>query len=143
MVPNQTPEIVRQQVEKYLSELAYFVVHQPPTPDERRSHARVLQITWGSGYPPQRTDIDAPVSQAFIQAVRTATGNSLVVMPTLGGSTPAFMFEQEFRKPVIGLPIANFDNNQHAANENIRLDYLFNGISSYAAVFNSLGKYWR
>jgi acetylornithine deacetylase/succinyl-diaminopimelate desuccinylase-like protein len=143
MVPNQTPEIVRGQMEKYLIDMGYFLVHQPPTPEERRSHARVVQITWSSGYPPQRTDIDAPVSRAFVQAVRAAAGTSLVVMPTLGGSTPAFMFEQQFKKPVIGLPIANFDNNQHAANENIRIDYLFNGIASYTAVFTNLGNFWH
>ncbi|HEX7284900.1 MAG TPA: M20/M25/M40 family metallo-hydrolase [Candidatus Angelobacter sp.] len=143
MVPDQTPEIVREQVENYLRQLGYFIVHQPPAPTERLEHPRLLQVTWGPGYPPQRTAIDAPVSQAFIAAQKKATGDRLLVMPTLGGSTPSFLFEKQFKAPVILLPIANYDNNQHAANENIRVEYLLDGIRIYAAIFANLGKYWR
>lgn len=106
-------------------------------------HPHLLQVTWGSGYPPQRTAMDAPVSQAFMAAAKTATGDALLAIPTLGGSTPSFLFEQQFKAPVILLPIANFDNNQHAANENIRLENLWQGIRMYAAIFSSLGRQWR
>ena len=53
------------------------------------------------------------------------------------------MFEQQFNKPVIVLPIANYDNNQHAANENIKLKNLWEGIAIYAGIFSNLGKYWK
>src|SRR5205807_8308434 len=99
LVPNQTPEIVRRQLENYLSELGYFVTEKPPTASERLQHPRLLQVAWGAGYPPQRTAIDAPVSQALIQASRTVTGDALVLLPTIGGSTPSFVFEQQFKKP--------------------------------------------
>ncbi|MBZ5523757.1 MAG: M20/M25/M40 family metallo-hydrolase [Acidobacteriia bacterium] len=143
LVPDQTPEVVKQQLEGYLSALGYFVVSKPPTSAERREHARVLRVVWEAGYPPQRTPIDAPVSQAFIAATRTVAGSHLVLLPTLGGSTPSFAFEQQFHKPVIGLPIANYDNNQHAANENLRLKNLWEGIELYAAVMRQLGIYWK
>ena len=143
MVPNQTPEIVRHQLENYLRELGYFVTEKSPSAAERTQHRRLLQVTWGAGYPPQRTAIDAPVSQAFIRAARTVTGNALVLMPTLGGSTPSFVFEQQFKKPVIGLPIANYDNNQHAANENLKLKNLWDGIALYAGIYGALGEYWH
>jgi acetylornithine deacetylase/succinyl-diaminopimelate desuccinylase-like protein len=143
MVPDQTPEIVRKQVEDYLQQLGYFIVHQPPAPSERLQHPHLLQVTWGAGYPPQRTAIDAPVSQAVIAADKVATGNDLLLMPTLGGSTPSYLFEKQFKTPVILLPIANYDNNQHAANENIRVEYLIDGIRVYAAIFANLGKNWH
>lgn len=143
LVPDQTPEIVKQQFEGYLRSLGYFLVNQPPTAEERLHHGRLLQIVWGAGYPPQRTAIDAPVSQAFIAAARTVTGNSLVLLPTLGGSTPSFLFEQQFKKPVIGLPTANYDDNQHAANENLKLKNLWDGIALYAGIFGALGQYWH
>ncbi|HWZ43210.1 MAG TPA: M20/M25/M40 family metallo-hydrolase [Candidatus Saccharimonadales bacterium] len=143
LVPDQTPEIVKQQLEGYLRTLGYFVVSKPPTSAERQEHARVLQVMWQAGYPPQRTPIDAPVSQAFVAATRTVAGSHLVLMPTLGGSTPSFMFEQQFHKPVIGLPIANYDNNQHAANENLKLKNLWEGIELYAAIMGKLGGYWK
>ncbi len=143
MVPNQTPEIVQKQVEDFLRGLGYFLVRQRPAAQERLEHAHLLQVTWGPGYPPQRTAVDAPVSQAFMTAVKTATGDTLLAMPTLGGSTPSFLFEQKFKAPVILQPIANFDNNQHAANENIKLENLWQGIRIYAAVFADLGREWR
>jgi acetylornithine deacetylase/succinyl-diaminopimelate desuccinylase-like protein len=143
MVPDQTPQIVERQVEDYLRQLGYFLVRNPPTADERMQHPHLLQLTWGAGYPPQRTAMDAPVSQAFMAAARSATGDALLAMPTLGGSTPSFLFEKQFRAPVILLPIANFDNNQHAANENIKLENLWQGIRIYAAIFSELGRQWR
>jgi len=36
---------------------------------------------------------------------------------------------------VIGLPIANHDDNQHAPDENLRLRNLWDGIVAYAAAF--------
>ncbi|HLJ91118.1 MAG TPA: M20/M25/M40 family metallo-hydrolase [Candidatus Angelobacter sp.] len=143
LVPNQTPEIVRNLLENYLHQLGYTVVGKPPTPSERLQNPQLLQVTWGAGYPPQRTAIDSTVSQAFIQAARTVTGDRLVLLPTLGGSTPSFTFEQQFKKPVIGLPIANYDNNQHAANENLKLKNLWEGIELFAGIYRTLGEYWK
>ncbi len=143
LVPNQTPEIVREQLENYLRQLGYFLTDKSPAASDRLKHPRLLQVTWGAGYPPQRTHVDAPVSQAFIRAARTVTGNDLVLMPTLGGSTPSFVFEQQFNKPVIGLPIANYDNNQHAANENLKLKNLWDGIALFAGIYGKLGEYWK
>lgn len=143
LVPNQTPAIVKEQLESYLRQMGHYIVSKPPTPSERLRHPRLLQVTWGAGYPPQRTDIGSPVAQAFIQATKTVTGNELVLLPTLGGSTPAFEFEEQFKKPVIGLPIANYDNNQHAANENLRLKNLWDGITLFAGIYGTLGNYWK
>jgi acetylornithine deacetylase/succinyl-diaminopimelate desuccinylase-like protein len=143
LVPDQTPTIVKQQLEDYLRALGYFLVNHVPTQEERTQHPRVLQVVWAAGYPPQRTPIDTPVSQAFIAAEKTVTGNTLVLLPTLGGSTPSYLFEQQFKAPVIGLPTANFDDNQHAANENLKLKNLWDGITIFAGVFGDLGEQWH
>ena len=37
------------------------------------------------------------------------------------------------------LPIANYDNNQHAENENIRIGNLWDGIEIYAAIIAEFG----
>lgn len=143
LVPNQTPEIVKKLLEDDLRQQGYFLVNKPPSAEERTQHARVLQVVWGAGYPPQRTSMELPVSQAFIAATRSVTGNALVLLPTLGGSTPSFVFEQQFKKPVIGVPTANYDNNQHAANENLKLKNLWDGIALYAGIFANLGNEWK
>ena len=53
-----------------------------------------------------------------------------------------YLFQQKTGRPVIGLPIANHDDNQHAANENLRLQNLWEGIEAYAAVLTGLGPAW-
>jgi acetylornithine deacetylase/succinyl-diaminopimelate desuccinylase-like protein len=46
-----------------------------------------------------------------------------------------YLFEGKNHTPVIGVPIANHDNNQHAANENLRLQNMWDAIQVYAAIF--------
>jgi acetylornithine deacetylase/succinyl-diaminopimelate desuccinylase-like protein len=60
-------------------------------------------------------------------------------MPTSGGSIPMHDFQLVLKTPIVCLPIANHDNNQHAANENIRLQNLWDGIEAYAGLLLRLG----
>ena len=55
-------------------------------------------------------------------------------LPTLGGSTPFYLFADVLKVPTFGLSIVNFDNNQHGANENLRIENLWEGIESMAAL---------
>jgi acetylornithine deacetylase/succinyl-diaminopimelate desuccinylase-like protein len=41
--------------------------------------------------------------------------------------------------PIVMLPVANHDNNQHSPNENLRVQNLWDAIEIYAAVFSALG----
>ena len=59
------------------------------------------------------------------------------------GSGPGYLFTEVLGAPVVTLPLANFDNNQHAANENLRLGNLWDGIEMYAGLLVRLGKEWR
>jgi acetylornithine deacetylase/succinyl-diaminopimelate desuccinylase-like protein len=52
----------------------------------------------------------------------------------LGGSLPIAPIAEVLRAPVIIVPIANHDNNQHGHNENIRLQNLWDGIETMAAL---------
>ena len=49
---------------------------------------------------------------------------------------------QILKAPMISLPIANYDDNQHAANENLRIENLWNGIETYAALLAGIGDRW-
>jgi acetylornithine deacetylase/succinyl-diaminopimelate desuccinylase-like protein len=56
----------------------------------------------------------------------------------LGASLPIAPFEDAVGGPVLILPIANYDNNQHAANENLRVGNLWDAIEVFAALFTRL-----
>ena len=138
LVPRQTPARIRELVEAHVRAQGYHVVHDVPTAEVRRAHARVAQLDWGPGYPAVRTPVDAPVARAVAGAVRAATGAPPIEVPSLGGSLPLFEFVEVLGVPVVVLPMVNHDNNQHAADENLRLQNLWEGIELYAGVMAAL-----
>ena len=79
--------------------------------------------------------MDNPNVQNIIQIIETATGGPIIQVVALGGSSPIYLFEGPNHTPAIGVPIANHDDNQHAANENLRLQNLWDAIQIYAALF--------
>jgi acetylornithine deacetylase/succinyl-diaminopimelate desuccinylase-like protein len=143
LVPDQTPEKVRARVEAHLRSLGYTIIAETPTADARRSTPRLVKLDWDMGYPPARTDMDLPFSRAVVRVAAEAAGGPVVSLPTLGGSVPMHLFAETFRVPIVGIPIANHDNNQHAANENLRLQNLWDGITMYAGLFARLGVVWE
>ncbi len=142
LVPDLTPADVTRLVEQHLATRGYHVVHHEPSADERRQHARLVQLAWGTGYPGYRAPMSLPVSHAVVRIVEEAAGQPVVAVPTLGGSLPLYLFHEILGVPIITVPIVNHDNNQHAANENLRLRNLWDGIETYAALIGRLGHAW-
>ena len=52
------------------------------------------------------------------------------------------IFESALKVPLIIVPIANHDDNQHAKDENLRVQNLFDGIEVFAALMTRLGPAW-
>jgi len=86
--------------------------------------------------------LDLPASRALVRVMEEATGGPIIALPTLGGSGPLYLFEEVLGSAGIGVPIVNHDNNQHAADENLRLQNLWDGIGVYAAALARLGQVW-
>jgi acetylornithine deacetylase/succinyl-diaminopimelate desuccinylase-like protein len=86
--------------------------------------------------------MDLPFSRALTRAVAEASGAPLIRLPTLGGSIGMELFARILDRPVVGLPIVNHDNNQHGADENLRLQNLWDGIEVYATVMTRVGELW-
>jgi acetylornithine deacetylase/succinyl-diaminopimelate desuccinylase-like protein len=140
LVPSQTPERVRRLVESHITQQGFWVRHEPPDEQQRIEHDRIAMLEWSGGaYPGARTSIDLPVSLAVVALIEEAIGEHVLRVPMLGGSIPMYLFQGRNSVPVIGIPIANFDNNQHSSNENIRLGNLWAGIEIYAALLANLG----
>ena len=82
--------------------------------------------------------MSSPAAQAIIATASRSAAGPVAVLPMMGGSVPLYLFAQRFNVPVIGLPIVNHDNNQHAANENLRLRNLWDAVNLYAAMMAEL-----
>ncbi len=137
LVPAQTPEKVRERVERHIAAQNFFIVGDTPDMATRTAHPNVAKLVWGPGYPASRTSMDLPISRRVATVLTQATGVSPYLLPSLGGSVPMYLF-QRGGSPVVGLPIVNHDNNQHAANENLRIQNLWDGIEIFAVLFTNL-----
>ena len=142
LVPDEKPERVRQMVEDFIHAQGYTIVRDAPTLQQRRQ-AKIARVNWGPGYPAARTDMDLPVSRAVIRTVEETLGGPIVKMPMLGGSVPMYLFNDNLRTPSVGVPIANHDDNQHAQNENLRIQNLWDGIDVMAGLLADTGKNWK
>jgi acetylornithine deacetylase/succinyl-diaminopimelate desuccinylase-like protein len=123
-----------EKVVAHVREQGYFVTEDEPGADVRRSHPRVARVTVSNGgYDALRTPMDLNASKDVVRAVERARG-PVLLLPTAGGSLPLSIFDEVFKVPVVMVPIANHDNNQHAHNENLRLQNLWDGIEVMAAL---------
>jgi len=128
----------KRQVEKlkeHIRKEGYLVIDREPTDEERLNHPLIARVVHRpGGYNAERTQMDLPISRAVILAVESSSDKPVVKLPTAGGSLPLSIITQNSRTVTITVPIANYDNNQHAENENLRLQNLWDGIETMAAL---------
>jgi acetylornithine deacetylase/succinyl-diaminopimelate desuccinylase-like protein len=142
LVPGQSPAHVRQLVEAHIRKQGYFVTNDSVTVATRLAHPKVARLEWEAGYPAMRTRMDGPFGKAVVSALSDGAPEPPLSIPTSGATGPTYLFEQILKVPIIHLPIANYDDNQHAADENLRLKNLWDGIELYAALLAGIGKTW-
>jgi acetylornithine deacetylase/succinyl-diaminopimelate desuccinylase-like protein len=119
----------------HIRKLGFYVLENNPTDAERAQYPLLAKvIAREGGYNAERTRMDLPVSLALIEAVQSTSKTKIVLLPTSGGSLPLSVITENLKTVTLSVPIANYDNNQHAENENIRLQNLWDGIETYAAI---------
>ena len=126
-----------QLLQAHIRKQGFYVIDRDPTDSERKQHALIAKVIVRSGgYNAERTRMDLPVSLALIKAVQSTSAQPIVRLPTSGGSLPLSIISERLRTVTVTVPIANYDNNQHAENENLRLQNLWDGIETMAAVMS-------
>ncbi|HUO87405.1 MAG TPA: M20/M25/M40 family metallo-hydrolase [Thermoanaerobaculia bacterium] len=128
------PEEMLDLVEAHIRAQGFHLVREEPDLEARLRHRRIARVVRRGGYPAARTSMDHPLARQVIAAARQVAGDELVLLPTLGGSLPLHLFVEVLAAPVVIVPIANHDNNQHAPDENLRLANLWYGIELMAAL---------
>lgn len=124
-----------QRLIEHVRKQGYFVIDREPTNEERLQHPRIATIVArAGGYNAERTRMDLPISLIVIEAVQSTSDQPIVSLPTSGGSLPLSIITDNLKTVTMTVPIANYDNNQHAENENLRIQNLWNGIETYAAI---------
>ena len=121
-------------VVKHIEKKGFHVIDHEPTDEERSKYERLIKITRGIGYPAQRTSFDLPIAQSLVKAIQGTIDYPVILLPSMGGSLPLYLFEKTLNANVITVPVVNYDNNQHAENENVQIKFLWEGIGTIAAI---------
>lgn len=130
-------DYVQRQVEKvkaHIESKGYHIIDHEPTDEERAQFGYLIKITTSPGYNAQRTPMNLPVAQTIIKAVQSTTDYPVLLKPSSGGSLPLFLFEKYLNAKPVSVPVVNYDNNQHAENENVQIKFLWEGIETIAAI---------
>ncbi len=123
----------QQRVTDFIQSQGYFITAAEPTPAELLAHPKVARIEAVGGENASRTAMDLPIAAAVIRTIRSVHPD-VILLPTSGATVPLDAMQRASGAPNIDIPIANHDDNQHAANENIRLKNLWDGINLMAAL---------
>jgi acetylornithine deacetylase/succinyl-diaminopimelate desuccinylase-like protein len=135
LVKENSPRTMVDRVVAHIRKQGYFVVDAQPDTTVLAAHPRIARVTTraaaaGGAW---RTDPDVPEARFVAEALRSR-GERLVRIRTLGGGVPATAFIDAFHVPTVGVSLANFDDNQHTDNENLRVGNLWAGILTLAAI---------
>ena len=134
LVKGNDPEYMREKVIEHIKKQGYHIVSSDPDSETRAKYANIARIRMGGGYRAARLSMDEPISQQIIRNLGFYLEDDIVILPGMGGSLPLYYFDDILKTPSIIVSIANFDNNQHQPNENLRLGNLWKGIESYAVI---------
>lgn len=141
LVKENPPRVMQDRVIEHIRKQGYFVTDQNPDVAILASHSKVAKVSRASGTGAAggawRTDPANPQAVFITEAMRSAWGDSLVRLRTLGGTLPVVKFTDELHLPVVGVAIANSDDNQHTDDENLRLGNLWDGIETLAAIMRA------
>jgi acetylornithine deacetylase/succinyl-diaminopimelate desuccinylase-like protein len=141
LVKENTPRTMQDRVIEHIRRQGYFITDRDPDLETLANHSRVAKISRtlgvGAAGGAWRTDPRDPQAVFVTDALRAAWGDRLVRLRTLGGTLPVVEFIDELHVPVVGVAIANSDDNQHTDDENLRLGNLWDGIETLAAIMQA------
>lgn len=123
-------QLLRAHIEKQ----GYHIVEQDPDDATRMQYPKLLRLKTSEGMEAYRTEPESPEGMQVTKALTQMWGAEPVRIRTMGGTVPIAPFIHELALPAVGVPIVNFDNNQHGDNENLRLGNLWTGIVTLAAM---------
>ena len=134
LVKGNDAERQMKKVIRHIESKGYHVIDHDPSDEERLQYAKLIKITYSSSYNAQRTPMDLPIAKMVIKAIQSTIDYPVVLIPSAGGSLRLVVFEEKLNAKVLNVPVVNYDNNQHAENENVQISYLWEGIETIAAL---------
>ncbi|MFX0195056.1 MAG: M20/M25/M40 family metallo-hydrolase [Candidatus Hodarchaeota archaeon] len=120
LVPDQDPDDI-------LDKLATFIknINDPDI---------ILEENRGANLYPSRTPITDPFVNIVRNSMEAVYQASPIILPSIAGSGPDYVFTRILGLPSIWVPCAPFDSDNHAANENITIKGFITGIRTVTRI---------
>jgi acetylornithine deacetylase/succinyl-diaminopimelate desuccinylase-like protein len=131
------PNKLLKNVKDFIISKGYFVVENDPSPAERAQYDKIIKMGSRPGYGAFNTELNGPVGVWLENAIAKTTDKTIIKLPTMGGSVPISPFVTKLGVTAVVIPTVNADNNQHSANENLRLGNYFDGIKTMMGLLSS------
>ncbi len=129
LVNGNDPDNMCDLVEAHIRRKGWHIVYEEPSLETRRSHKKVIKVVRDSeSFPASKVAMDRPEIQEVINGLKAFTKDRGVFLPATGASNRIYgLIFNEIGKPGICINTVNRDNNQHGANENLRVGNLWYG----------------
>lgn len=101
---------------------------------------RAIEIRKLKATPPSRTPLDHPLVPLVKDAVAKGFGRAPFVVPSLGGTTPDFVFTRLLGLASIVVPLAPYDENNHAPNESTKISLYLAGVRTGLHLIDGMAK---
>ncbi|MEZ4901001.1 MAG: M20/M25/M40 family metallo-hydrolase [Spirosomataceae bacterium] len=135
LVPESSPDYLVGLIKKHIEAKGYLILNRAPTDGERLKHPKIVTLLEREARMlPFRTDFGIYPDRWLTAAMVRTFGKQPIKIRMTGGSVPIVPFLRELNIPAIHVPMVNMDNNQHAANENLRLGNYVEGIKTWIAI---------
>ncbi|NJM05769.1 M20 family dipeptidase [Candidatus Gracilibacteria bacterium] len=121
--------VANQRVDDILAKVAAHV----------QRHAPGVEFIAYGGMDPSKTPMDSPFAAILERAITAGQGEAPLLVPAMGGSLPEYVWTKILGVPAFVVPYANFDEANHAPNENIVIDCFIRGIKTGVAIMTYLG----
>jgi acetylornithine deacetylase/succinyl-diaminopimelate desuccinylase-like protein len=139
LAPGETPERVRALTEAWLVRQGWFIVRDTPDLATRLAHPKIVRVNWDEGASiATESPMSGPAAKAVEASISRTVGYPVLKLPFMGASSGMADIVNQLKAPMVGVSIANYDDNQHAQNENLRLGNLWDGIEVYAGLIADL-----
>jgi len=137
--PGETPARVHALTEAWLTRQGWFIVRDTPDLATRLAHPKIVRINWDAGESiATESPMEGPAAKAVAASIGRTVGYPVLRLPISGASSGMAEIVNQLQVPMVGVSIANYDDNQHAQNENLRLGNLWDGIEVYAGLIADL-----
>jgi acetylornithine deacetylase/succinyl-diaminopimelate desuccinylase-like protein len=136
-VPETPPQTLFGLLKSHVEKQGFYVVEGPPTDEDRARYPKLVSLKLAgisSSGSAVRTELTAPIGQWLRRSFVNTYGRDPVQIRMMGGTVPTGVAVSALKVPFAIVPFVNADNNQHSANENMRLGNYIEGVRGLAGM---------